>query len=109
MEHQSRIAIKVGQARRVGDLLLRLGYLVAALGIIGVLTFAGMWAAGDLDAEQGVSLILGTALAVILSGATCYGAGVNLGLGAERLEVAARDMAGPARDTLPPETAPEVG
>jgi len=36
-----------------------------------------------------VSLILGTALATVLSGATAYGSGVNVGLGAERLELAA--------------------
>jgi hypothetical protein len=99
MERQPTIATKVTHARRVGDLLQRLGYGVAVLGIIGVLTFAGFWAAGELDSEQAVSLILGTALAVILSGATSYAAGVNLGLGAERLEIAAREAHGPAQQT----------
>jgi hypothetical protein len=44
---------------------------------------------GDLDAEQGVSLVLGTTLATVLSGVTAYGAGINIGLGAARLRLAA--------------------
>ena len=51
--------------------------------------FTAFWAAGDLDAEQGLSLVLGTTLATVLSGVTAYGAGVNIGLGAARLQVAA--------------------
>jgi hypothetical protein len=87
------IAARVKHARRVGVLLQRLGWLVAALGGIGVVCYAVLWAAGELDADQGISLILGTALAVALSGATSYGAGINLGLGADRLTLAARDAA----------------
>jgi hypothetical protein len=99
MERQPRIATRVEQARHVGIVLQRLGWSVAVLGVIGVLAFSALWAAGDLDVEQGVSLILGTALAVILSGATSYGAGVNLGLGAERLDLAAAEAANPAAET----------
>jgi hypothetical protein len=97
MECHSSIAMKVERARRVGVLLQRLGWLVAALGVIGVMTYTVLWAAGEIDADQGVTLILGTALAVVLSGATSYGAGVNLGLGAERLDLAAREASGSAR------------
>ncbi len=46
--------------------------------------------AAALDAEQGVSLVLGTTLATVLSGVTAYGAGVNIGLGAARLQLAAQ-------------------
>jgi hypothetical protein len=94
--HSSGIAAQVERARRVGVLLQRLGWLVAVLGAIGIVTYSVLWAAGDIDAEQGVSLILGTSLAVVLSGATSYGAGVNLGLGAERLSLAAREAPGSA-------------
>ncbi|HEY5359730.1 MAG TPA: hypothetical protein VIJ82_18950 [Streptosporangiaceae bacterium] len=95
MDDQARIAAKVEHAREVEQVLQWLGWSVAVLGLIGVAAFSVLWAAGGLSTEQGVSLILGTALAVILSGATAYGAGVNVGLGAERLELAARDLVGP--------------
>jgi hypothetical protein len=52
--------------------------------------YAVLWGLGDLSTEQAISLILGTCLATILSGATAYGSGTNVGLGAERLEIAAR-------------------
>jgi cation transporter-like permease len=97
MDDQGRIAAKVERAREVEQVLQRLGWSVVVLGVIGVATFAVLWAVGQLSAEQGVSLILGTALAVILSGATAYAAGVNIGLGAERLELAARTAVDPAR------------
>ncbi len=64
---------------------------MAAVGAAGAVVFTAFWAAGDLSAEQAVSLVLGTMLATVLSGATAYGAGVNIGLGAERLQLAARD------------------
>jgi hypothetical protein len=50
------------------------------------------------DAEQAISLILGTCLAAILAGATAYGSGVNVGLGAERLELAERSAAAPSTE-----------
>jgi hypothetical protein len=100
--HAASIAVQVERARRVGVLLQRLGWLVAVLGVIGIVTYSVLWAAGEIDADQGVSLILGTALAVVLSGATSYGAGVNLGLGAERLNLAASEASGPASSPASP-------
>lgn len=99
MEDQTRIAAKVEQARQVERVLLWLGWSVAILGLVGVAAFAVLWAVGDLDAEQAVGAILGTALAAILSGASAYGSGVNVGLGAERLDLAAK-AAAPARDEI---------
>jgi hypothetical protein len=90
MEPQTRIAAKVKHARKIEGVLQWLGWSVAALGLAGVAVFAAGWAAGELDAEQAVGLILGTCLATVLSGATAYGSGVNVGLGAERLDIAAR-------------------
>ncbi len=89
MERQARIAAKVEHAREVEGILQWLGWSVAVLGVIGVAVFAVLWALGDLNVEQALSLILGTCLATVLSGATAYGSGVNVGLGAERLEIAA--------------------
>ena len=91
MERQARISAKVGLAREAEGVLKWLGWSVAVLGALGIAVFAGLWAVGDLNAEQGISLILGTALTTVLSGATAYASGVNLGLGAERLDLAARD------------------
>jgi hypothetical protein len=91
VEGHAGVAVKVERARRVGIILQRLGWLVAALGVVGIAAYSVLWAAGEIDADQGVSLILGTALAVVLSGATSYGAGINLGLGAERLDLAVRE------------------
>jgi hypothetical protein len=90
MEREARISAKVEHAREVERILLLRGWSVAVLGLAGVIVFAALWALGDLSAEQGLSLILGTSLATVLSGATAYGSGVNVGLGAERLELAAR-------------------
>jgi hypothetical protein len=68
--------------------MLLLGWTVAALDVIGVVAFSVLWAAGELDAEQAVGAILGTALATILLDVTGCGSGVDVGLGAERLELA---------------------
>lgn len=95
MDQEARIAAQVAHARTVGCWLQRLGWSVAVLGVAGVLTFAALWLAGQLGLDQAVSLILGTALAAILSGASAYGAGVNVGLGAERLALAARAAVSP--------------
>ncbi len=92
---QARIAAKVEQARRVERALLWLGWSVAVLGITGVAAFSALWAIGDLNAQQAVGAILGTALGTILSGASAYGSGTNVGLGAERLELAADGPAAP--------------
>jgi hypothetical protein len=89
MERQDRISAKVAHARQVGGVLQWTGWSVAVLGVVGVVVFVALWVVGELDVDQGISLILGTALATILSGATAYGSGVNVGLGAERLELAA--------------------
>lgn len=100
MEPHARIAAKVEHAREVEGFLLRLGWSVAVLGLVGVVIYAVLWGLGDLNTDQAIGLILGTCLATILSGATAYGSGTNVGLGAERLELAAR-AAIPERDGRP--------
>jgi uncharacterized membrane protein YbhN (UPF0104 family) len=100
MEPQARISEKVERARHVEGFLQRLGWSVVVLGFIGVVVYLVLWGLGDLNTDQAVSLILGTCLATILSGATAYGSGTNVGLGAERLEIAARGAA-PSPDEGP--------
>jgi hypothetical protein len=97
MERQDGIAVRVEHALEVGRVLRWLGWSVVVLGILGVIGFIILWVVGELDVDQGVSLILGTALATVLSGATAYGSGVNLGLGAARLDIAAKDTGVPER------------
>jgi len=93
------MADRVAHAHQVERILLLLGWIVAVVGLAGAIVFAAFWVAGDLNAEQAVSLILGTTLATILSGATAYGAGVNIGLGADRLSLALDRDVPPAGDT----------
>lgn len=98
MDSYTRVAAKISHARKVERLLEFLGWSVAVVGLTGIAIFAAMWSVGDLSAEQAVSLILGTALGSVLSGATAYGSGVNVGLGAERLDIAARPASSPGGD-----------
>src|SRR5436190_507620 len=44
----------------------------------------------DLTTEQAISILLGVSFAAILSGATAYGSGISVGLGAERLALATK-------------------
>ena len=77
MRDPEAISVEVERARQVAKVLRWLGWLVAAVGAVGVAVYAAFWASGDLSVEQGVSLVLGTMLATVLSGATAYGAGVT--------------------------------
>ncbi len=96
------IARRLDHARRIERVLQRLGWFVAAIGVVGTGVFIGFWIADELSAEQAVSLVLGTMLATVLSGASAYGAGVNIGLGAARLELAAQS----AVDSVPAHNGP---
>jgi hypothetical protein len=97
-EVRTVITGKIEHARKVGQALQWLGWSVVCLGIIGIAAFAVLWAIGEVDVEQALGLILGTALASVLSGAAAYGSGVSLGLGAERLDLAAGAADHPPRD-----------
>jgi flagellar motor component MotA len=90
MERRAVITGKIEHARKVERTLQWVGWGVVCLGIAGIAVFSVFWAMGDLDDEQALSLLIGTALAAILSGATIYGSGVNVGLGAERLNLAVK-------------------
>ena len=84
---EAQMADRIAHAHRVEQILQALGWIVAFVGLSGAVVFVVFWILGDLNAEQAVSLIVGTTLATILSGASAYGAGVNVGLGADRLAV----------------------
>jgi hypothetical protein len=95
---------KIDHARQVERVLQWLGWTVAVLATTSLIGFVGLWMAGRLTGGQAVGASLGTSIGSILSGATAYGSGVNVGLGAERLEVAANL----ARD-LPDSPQPRTG
>jgi hypothetical protein len=88
------VAEKVEHARTVERVLVGLGWLVLVLGILTVVGTVVELVLGDISIERALGVILGTALAGILSGVTAYGSGVNVGLSAERLSQAV----GPAHE-----------
>ena len=98
MERPGVITEKVQHARKVGHVLQWLGWAVVCLGVVGIGAFSVLWVIGDVSVEEALGLILGTALASILSGAAAYGSGVNVDLGAERLNLAAAAADHPARN-----------
>jgi hypothetical protein len=99
-----RYGLKIDHARHVERVLQWLGWTVAVLATTSLVGFTGLWMAGRLTGGQAVGASLGTIVGSILSGATAYGSGVSVGLGAERLEVAANL----ARD-LPDSHQPRAG
>ena len=95
MERRTVIKGKIEHAWKVERILQWLGWGVGCLGVAGIVVFSVFWALGDLSDEQALSLLIGTALASILSGATVYGSGVSVGLGAERLNLEIVDAGQP--------------
>lgn len=85
---ERRIREKVQRAREVEVVLHRLGWAVLAIGVCALVGITVLLVAGELDLEKALAAYLSTALGSILAGATAYGAGTNVGLGAERLELA---------------------
>jgi hypothetical protein len=84
-----RHRFKIEHARMVERVLQWLGWTVAVLGTVSLIGLVGLWLLGRISGGQALAASLGTTLGSILSGATAYGSGVNIGLGAERLELAA--------------------
>ena len=76
---------RVEHALMVERVLTRLGWLVLMLGLVGLGAITLEWLSGGLTTEKALAAAGGTALAAILSGATAYGSGTNIGLGAARL------------------------
>jgi hypothetical protein len=103
-----RYRFKIDHARQVERVLQWLGWSVAVLATMSLVGFVGLWMAGRLTGGQAVGASLGTIIGSILSGATAYGSGVNVGLGAERLELAA-SLAGVPSGDLPDAHKPTTG
>jgi hypothetical protein len=84
-----RYRFKIDHARRVERVLQWLGWTVAVLATTSLVGFVSLWMAGRLTGGQAVGASFATIVGSILSGASAYGSGVSIGLGVERLEVAA--------------------
>ncbi|HRY10816.1 MAG: hypothetical protein H6526_00085 [Actinobacteria bacterium] len=68
-------------------LLTKLGWLMLALGFIGILVVTAQLVLGSLSWQRAAAGVLGILAATVLSGATAYGAGTNVGLGAVNLKL----------------------
>lgn len=65
--------------------LLRLGWFILGLAILGLVTVAALWLLGEISVDQFLAAIFGVIISSILSGAATYGSGINVGLAAARL------------------------
>lgn len=71
----------------VERLLTKIGWLMLFLGIIGMLGVAGQSLLGNMSWQRAGAGIFGILAATVLSGATAYGAGTNVGLSAFNLKL----------------------
>jgi len=83
-----RMHERIERAREVEIVLHRLGWAVLVIGVCALVGIVVLAITGDLDLEQALAALLTTVLGSILAGASAYGAGTNVGLGADRLELA---------------------
>jgi hypothetical protein len=76
---------RVEHAKTTERFLLRLGWLVLALGITSLVVTGVLLLHGDITMEQALATVFGVIISGILSGAAAYSSGTNIGLGASRL------------------------
>jgi hypothetical protein len=89
-EMRDRVAHAVATER----FMCRLGWLVLALAVTGLVVTVVLWLHEDIGVEQALAAVFGVIITGILSGAAAYSSGVNIGLGASRLSLAMEDQAG---------------
>jgi hypothetical protein len=85
---RSEMHKRVEHAISTERFLLRLGWLVLALGITSLVVTGALLVHGDITMEQALAAVFGVVISGILSGAAAYGSGINIGLGASRLVLA---------------------
>lgn len=76
---------RVMHGLRVERFLIWLGYLVGLLGVLSMLWSIGGAVVGATTWSRAVTVALGVLAATVLSGATAYASGTNVGLAAVRL------------------------
>lgn len=91
----ARWAARLARARRAERLLIRLGWLVIAVSVVGIVAEIVAIASGYDDLADGVVVLAGLVLGGILTGAVAFGSGVNVGISAERLEREIAQQQGP--------------
>jgi hypothetical protein len=83
-------AAKAAHSRRTGELMLRLGWVVFAIGVVAFVTTIVLWVVGDLSGDDAYRNLSAVLLGTILTGAATYGTGLNLSMNADRLDLALR-------------------
>jgi len=78
---------RVERALAVERFLFRLGWLILALAVAGLVTVLALCFTGQIDIDQTLGGLLGVVMSSVLSGAATYGSGSNVGLGAAKLAV----------------------
>lgn len=79
---------RAAHARRVGTRMMRLGWLVLAVGIVAMVASVVLWLTGDIAFDEAVTEFSALLLGTVLTGVATYGTGLNLMMNADRLELA---------------------
>lgn len=80
------------QARRTASRMRWFGIASQLLALLFMLVTAIEIAMGDIDLIDGLLLLLGAGFAAVVAGVATFASGVNLSLGAARLEVTVADQ-----------------
>jgi hypothetical protein len=85
---RAEMRARVEHAITTERFMLRLGWVVLALGVTSLVVTGALLVRGDITMEQALAAVFGVIISGILSGAAAYSSGINIGLGASRLVLA---------------------
>jgi hypothetical protein len=77
---------RIEHALRVERILVNLGWFVAGVGVVAVVSTLGTAVVGETSWSRALVAAFGILAATVLSGAAAYGSGTNIGLAAMRLK-----------------------
>lgn len=80
------VEARIAHAFKVERVLTWLGWTVAVVGVLAIAGEVGSAIAGATSWSRAVVTSFGILAATVLSGATAYGSGTNVGLAAARLQ-----------------------
>jgi hypothetical protein len=78
-------ARRIARGELAERLLIRLGWVVVAAGALAIVAEGVAMGTGVEEISDGLVVIGGLVLGVILAGAAAFGSGVNIGINLERL------------------------
>lgn len=78
-------ARRIARGELAERLLIRLGWVVVATGALAIVAESVAMGTGVEEISDGLVVIGGLVLGVILAGVVAFGSGVNIGLNLERL------------------------